>query len=102
MIFLSCKMFYEKNWLLVRVSAKGCPNPIELDKARSTITTLIASLRDVEANLQFHELLVKKEHNKIKDGEIELKDVHEKLRSILGILMFCIWKVVTQSSGFKV
>jgi hypothetical protein len=28
--------------------------------------------------------------------------VHEKLRSILGILMFCIWKVVTQSSGFKV
>jgi hypothetical protein len=39
-------------------------------------------LKDVEAYLQFHELLVKREHNRIKDGEIELKDVHEKLHSI--------------------
>ncbi len=58
---------------------QGCPNPVHLDKTRSIVTTLIASLKDVEANLQFHELLVKREHNKIKDGEIELKDVHGKL-----------------------
>ncbi len=59
-----------------------CPNQVELNKARNIIITLIASLRDVKADLQFHELLVKREHNKIKDGEIELKDAHEKLRSI--------------------
>jgi hypothetical protein len=61
---------------------QSCPNLVKLEKIRSTITTLIASLKDVEVDLQFHELLVKREHNRIKDGEIEFKDVHEKLRSI--------------------
>ncbi len=70
---------------------KGCTNPTKLDKTRSTVITLIASLIDVEANLQFHELLVKWELNKINDGEVELKGVHEKLHFVLGqILMFCI------------
>jgi len=50
-----------------------------LDKSKSIVSTLITSLRDVETNLHFHELLVKREHIKIKDGEIEVKDVHEKL-----------------------
>ncbi len=61
---------------------QSCPNPVKLDKVRSIVTTLITSLKDVEVDLQFHELLVKREHNKIKNGEIELKDVHEKLHSI--------------------
>ncbi len=39
-------------------------------------------LKDVETNLQFHEILMKKECNMIKDGEVEFKDVHEKLHSI--------------------
>jgi hypothetical protein len=71
---------------------KGCSNPTKLDKTRSIITTFIASLKDVEASLQFHELLVKKELNKINDEEVELKDVHEKLHSIfrLDFLMFYI------------
>jgi hypothetical protein len=50
-----------------------------LEKTRATITTLTASLKDVEVDLKFHELLMKRELNKIKDGEVvELKDVHEK------------------------
>jgi hypothetical protein len=61
---------------------QGCPNPVELGKVKSIVTTLIASLRAVEVDLQFHDLLVKREHNMIKDGEIELKDVHEMLCSI--------------------
>ncbi len=61
---------------------KGCPNLIKLDKAKNNVTTLIASLKDVERDLQFHKLLLNREHNRIKDGEVELKDVHEKLRSI--------------------
>jgi hypothetical protein len=61
---------------------QGCPNLIKLDKTKNNVTTLIASLRVVQADLQFHKLLLKREHNRIKDGEVELKDVHEKLRSI--------------------
>jgi hypothetical protein len=53
-----------------------------LDKIKTIVTTLATSLKDVEVHLQFHELLVKKELNKIKDGEVELKDVHERLHSI--------------------
>jgi hypothetical protein len=30
---------------------QGCPNTVELDKTKSIVTTLIASLRDVETNL---------------------------------------------------
>jgi hypothetical protein len=61
---------------------QGCPNPIELGKVRNIVTTLIASLMVVKVDLQFHDLLVKREHNMIKDGEIELKDVHEMIHSI--------------------
>jgi hypothetical protein len=64
---------------------KGCSNPTKLDKTRSIITTFITSLKVVESNLQFHELLVKRELNKINDGEVELKDVHEKLHSIFRL-----------------
>ncbi len=39
-------------------------------------------MKDVEANLQFHELLVKRELNIIKDGEVKFRDVHEKLHYV--------------------
>jgi len=39
-------------------------------------------LKDVEENLQFNELLMKRELNMIKDGEVELRNVHEKLHSV--------------------
>jgi len=61
---------------------QGCPNPKKLDKTKAIVTTLATSLKDVEVHLQSHELLVKRELNTIKDGEIELKDVHERLHFI--------------------
>jgi hypothetical protein len=61
-----------------------------LDKTKATIITLTASLKDVEVDLQFHELPMKRELNKIKDGEVELKDVHERLHYVFRILMFWI------------
>jgi len=48
-------------------------------------------LKDVEANLQFHEILMNKELNMIKDEEVGLRDVHEKLHSVskdLDVLHF--------------
>jgi hypothetical protein len=53
-----------------------------LDKTKAIITTLTTSLKDVEVDLQFHELLMKRELNMIKDGEVELKDVHERLHYV--------------------
>ncbi len=59
---------------------KGCSNPTKLDKIYCHYIN--CKLKDVEANLQFHELLMKRELNMIKDGEVELRDVHEKLHSV--------------------
>jgi chromosome segregation ATPase len=56
--------------------------PKKLDKTRATITTLTASLKDLEVDLQFHEKLVKRELNKIKDGEVDFKDVHERFHFV--------------------
>ncbi len=58
---------------------QGCLDLVKLGKEKNIVTTLIASLKVVETDLQFHDLLVKKEHNRIKDGEIEFNDVHEML-----------------------
>ncbi len=46
------------------------------------VTKLAASLREVEGDLQFHELLFRRESTKVKDREIELKDVHERLQKV--------------------
>jgi hypothetical protein len=53
-----------------------------LDKTKATVTTLATSLKDVEVDSQFHELLMKRELNMIKDGEVEFKDVHERLHYV--------------------
>ncbi len=46
------------------------------------VTKLAASLKEVEGDLQFHELLLKRESTRVMDEEIELKDVHERLQKV--------------------
>ncbi len=43
---------------------------------------MAASLKEVEGDLQFHELLLKRESTRVMDEEIELKDVHERLQKV--------------------
>jgi hypothetical protein len=43
---------------------------------------LAASLKEMKGDLQFHELLLRRESSKVKDGEIELKDAHERLQKV--------------------
>jgi hypothetical protein len=54
-----------------------------LDQVRVTTTKLVANLKDVEVELQFHELLlVQREFNKVKDGKVEFKNVNERLQHV--------------------
>jgi hypothetical protein len=39
----------------------------------------------VEGDLQFHELLLRRESTRVKDREIELKDAHERLQKVQKI-----------------
>ncbi len=62
---------------------QGCSNLVELDQVRVTTTKLGANLKDVEVELQFHELLlVQREFNKVKDGKVEFKNVNERLQHV--------------------
>ncbi len=54
-----------------------------MDQVRVTTTKLGANLRDVEVELQFHELLlVKREFDKVKDVKVEFKNVSERLQHV--------------------
>jgi hypothetical protein len=49
------------------------------------VIKLVVSLREVEGDLQFHELLLRRESTRVKDREIELKDAHERLQKVQKI-----------------
>jgi len=67
------------NLAMCENKCQGSSNPTDVDQARALVTKLAASLKEVEGDLQFHELLLRKESTRVKDGEIELKDAHERL-----------------------
>ncbi len=67
------------NLAMCENKCQGFSNPIDVDQAKALVTKLATSLKEVEGDLQFHELLLRKESTRVKDGEIELKDAHERL-----------------------
>ncbi len=58
---------------------QGSSNPTNVGQVITLVTKLAASLKEMKGDLQFHELLLISESSKVKDGEIELKDAHERL-----------------------
>ncbi len=61
---------------------QGSSNPANVDQARTLVTKLATNLREMKGDLQFHELLLRRESTRVKDGEIELKDVHKRLQKV--------------------
>jgi hypothetical protein len=73
----------QKDLVTCERKCQGCSNLVDLDQVRVTTTKLGANLKDVEVELQFHELLlVKREFNKVKDGKVEFKNVNERLQHV--------------------